>query len=180
MGRVRGGDTENGSIAEPSEDVSRAVTVRHPFNIGLGHNKKQLHISTPISMLEKVYSSSLLTAAPSYASSQWVSSAEVRVVSKSRGPQDTGFHLSISRQRPLRALSSHSLRTICETIFNASLVAYFTSLECFVIGTHFKMDSFDTSHLDGWNNALTFAELALEESQRAEALRKAELICGRL
>ncbi|KAH9002125.1 hypothetical protein EDB86DRAFT_2901409 [Lactarius hatsudake] len=61
----------------------------------------------------------------------------------------------------------HSLRPICETIFNLLLLTYIASLKAF-------RDRFASQQksLDGWDKALKFAEEALEMSRAAEVLRQ--------
>ncbi|KAH9019018.1 hypothetical protein EDB85DRAFT_2010048 [Lactarius pseudohatsudake] len=61
----------------------------------------------------------------------------------------------------------HSLRPICETIFNLLLLTYIASLKAF-------RDRFASQQksLDGWDRALKFAEEALEKSQTAGVLRQ--------
>ncbi|KAI9441421.1 hypothetical protein H4582DRAFT_2110330 [Lactarius indigo] len=71
---------------------------------------------------------------------------------------------------PTTRLFIHTLRPICETMFNLLLCAYITSLKAF-------RDRSTSQHgqrksLDGWDKALNFAEKALEKSQDAEALRQ--------
>ncbi|KAH9065933.1 hypothetical protein EDB87DRAFT_908528 [Lactarius vividus] len=64
---------------------------------------------------------------------------------------------------PIACAFFHSLRLICETVFNFFLLAYIASLKAFRHGQQ--------KNLDGWDQALKFAE-ALEKSQDAEALRQ--------
>ncbi|KAH9072882.1 hypothetical protein EDB83DRAFT_2220190 [Lactarius deliciosus] len=64
----------------------------------------------------------------------------------------------------------HSLRSICETLFNLLLCAYIANLKAFrdrVASQHGQRKS-----LDGCDTALKFAEEALEKSQDAEVLRQ--------
>lgn len=68
----------------------------------------------------------------------------------------------------------HSLRPICETVFNLLLVAYVASLKVFRDRSPSR--NRQRKSLDGWDKALKFAEEALEKSQAAEVLRQDDLI----
>jgi len=64
----------------------------------------------------------------------------------------------------------HSLRPICEIVFNLFLLAYIASLKAY-------RDTFaKQKNLDGWEKALKLAEEVLEKSLDAEALRQKNLI----
>ncbi|KAH9041726.1 hypothetical protein EDB85DRAFT_2139823 [Lactarius pseudohatsudake] len=98
-----------------------------------------------------------------------------------------GSHFRITGGLPLVNSSSepnarsfiHSLRPICETIFNLLLVTYIASLKTFR-----DMSQAATQPglrkclgpVDGWDKTLRFAEEALEKSQDAEVLRRDDLI----
>ncbi|KAH9006404.1 hypothetical protein EDB86DRAFT_3144168 [Lactarius hatsudake] len=64
----------------------------------------------------------------------------------------------------------HSLRSICEIIFNLLLCAYIANLKAF--RDRFASQYGQCKSLDGWDTALEFAEEALEKSQDAEVLRQ--------
>jgi hypothetical protein len=64
----------------------------------------------------------------------------------------------------------HSLRPICETVFNLLLVGYIASLKMFRDRSASRPGQ--RKSLDGWDKALKFAEEALEMSQNAEVLRR--------
>lgn len=93
-----------------------------------------------------------------------------------------GSHFCVAGGLPLVDFSSeptarafiHSLRPICETIFNLLLVAYIASLKVFRDRSTSRHEQ--RKSLDGWDEALKFAEEALEKSQDAEALRRDNLI----
>lgn len=68
----------------------------------------------------------------------------------------------------------HSLRPICETIFNLLLVAYIISMKEMrdrSITRQWKVQGRSLS-VDSWDKALEFAEEALGKSQDAEMLRQ--------
>ena len=89
-----------------------------------------------------------------------------------------GSRFRVSGGLPLADFSSeptarsfiHSLRPICETVFNLLLVAYSASLKVY----HDRSASRNgqRNSLDGWEKALKFAAEALDKSQRAEEMRQ--------
>ncbi|KAH9040797.1 hypothetical protein EDB85DRAFT_1925561 [Lactarius pseudohatsudake] len=78
-----------------------------------------------------------------------------------------GLKLVDFSSKPTARPFIHSLRPICETIFNLLLLTYIVSMKAF-------RDRFASQQksLDGWDRALKFAEEALEMSQTAEVLRQ--------
>jgi hypothetical protein len=96
------------------------------------------------------------------------------VVPGSRFRVAGGLPLFDFSSEPTARAFIHSLRPICETVFNLLLVAYIASLKVFrdrSASRHGQRKS-----LDGWDKALKFAEGALEKSQDAEALRRGNSI----
>jgi hypothetical protein len=96
------------------------------------------------------------------------------VVPGSRFRVAGGLPLVDFSSEPTARAFIHSLRPICETIFNLLLVAYIASLKVFRDRSASRHEQ--RKSLDGWDEALKFAEEALEKSQDAEALRRDNLI----
>ncbi|KAI9439868.1 hypothetical protein H4582DRAFT_2075230 [Lactarius indigo] len=97
-----------------------------------------------------------------------------------------GSHFRVTEGLPLVDLSSeppaysfiHSLRPICETIFNLLLVTYITGLRVFRDISQVASQPGLRKCLgpvDGWDKTLKFAEEALEKSQEAEAFKALKL-----
>jgi hypothetical protein len=104
--------------------------------------------------------------APNHTSSLWVEGSRFRF--------GGGLPLVDFSSEPTARAFIHSLRPICETIFNVLLVAYIASLKMFRDKSASRQGP--RKSLDGWDKALKFAEDALEKSQDAEALRRDNLI----
>lgn len=90
-----------------------------------------------------------------------------------------GLPLVDSSSEPTARSFIHSLRPICETIFNLLLVTYIASLKMFRDMSQAASQPGLRKCLgpvDGWDKTIKFAEEALEKSQDAEALRRDDLI----
>ncbi|KIL59239.1 hypothetical protein M378DRAFT_1068410 [Amanita muscaria Koide BX008] len=92
------------------------------------------------------------------------------IVPGSRFRVSAGLSLVDFTSEPTARSFIHSLRPICETVFNLLLVGYIASLKMFRDRSASRRKS-----LDGWGKALKFAEEALEKSLDAEALRRDDL-----
>ncbi|KAM6493333.1 hypothetical protein JOM56_011467 [Amanita muscaria] len=92
------------------------------------------------------------------------------IVPGSRFRVSAGLSLVDFSSEPTARSFIHSLRPICETVFNLLLVGYIASLKMFRDRSASRRKS-----LDGWDKALKFAEEALEKSLDAEALRRDDL-----
>jgi hypothetical protein len=96
------------------------------------------------------------------------------VVPGSRFRVSGGLPLVDFSSEPTARAFIHSLRPICETVFNLLLVAYVASLKVFRDRSASRDEQ--RKSLDGWDQALKFAEEALEKSRDAEVLRQDNLI----
>lgn len=160
------------------------MAVRHTFNIELvlisqhavkptacHWNNTQLDISIPIYGILCVGSSFHFFTFDGNTKPYKFS---VGVVPGSRFRVAGGLPLVDFSSEPTARAFIHSLRPICETVFNLLLVAYITSLKVFRDRSASQQEQ--RKSLGGWDKALKFAEDALEKSQDAEALRQDNLI----
>jgi hypothetical protein len=86
-----------------------------------------------------------------------------------RGTQLPLYNFPFQHTRDARISFIHSLRPICETVFNMFLLAYIEALK-----TRRSVSSAES--VDDWDKAIKITEEALEKSQDAEKLRQNNLI----